>query len=97
MECVRDKAVVWLAAAVVESLRVGSSVGGVSHVCVCVCSCCCTRGDRESETCFLTLLLSSRDGRIEAEVTSGKFRLIINVSGCGGASLLEIHADFEEP
>lgn len=37
MECVRDKAVVWLAAAVVESLRVGSSVGGVSHVCVCVC------------------------------------------------------------
>lgn len=88
MECVRDKAVVWLAAAVVESLRVGSSVGGVSHVCVCVCSCCCTRGDRESETCFLTLLLSSRDGRIEAEVTSGKFRLIINVSGCGGGLLV---------
>lgn len=29
---------------------------------------------------FPSFLLSSRDGGIEAEVTSGKFRLIINVS-----------------
>lgn len=44
--------------------------------------------DRESEACFPTLLLSSRDGRIETEVTSGKFRLIINVSGCSGGLLV---------
>lgn len=32
---------------------------------------------------FPSFLLSSRDGGIEAEVMSGKFRLIINVSKCG--------------
>lgn len=32
---------------------------------------------------FPSFLLSSRDGGIEAEVTSGKFRLIINVSKYG--------------
>lgn len=31
---------------------------------------------------FPSFLLSCRDGGIEAEVTSGKFRLIINVSKC---------------
>lgn len=45
---------------------------------------------------FPSFLLSSRDGGIEAEVTSGKFRLIINVSKYGRGLLAGVTGNFKE-